>query len=96
MISLDKNKIIERLTTIFNYKFNFDIGKLGDDFLDKELLGYEIRLAPRDLVYLVFEIEKEFGIIILQDDITAGNFKTLNGIVDVIESHMNKSERAAI
>lgn len=96
MISLEKNKIIERLAIIFLEKFDLDINRLSNNFLNKDLLGRGFRLVPRDLVYLVFEIEKVFNIIIPQEDIVAGNFKTFNSIVEVIESQLQKSQKAAV
>ncbi len=96
MISLEKNKIIERLAIIFLEKFDLDINRLSNNFLNKDLLGREFRLVPRDLVYLVFEIEKVFNIIIPQEDIVAGNFKTFHNIVEVIESQLQKSQKAAV
>lgn len=66
------------------YKLLFTYTKI--DFLNnsglelKPLLGGEIGLAPRDLLVLFFELEKEFSIKIPEGYIQDGSFQNIIGI----------------
>ncbi|MCX7921763.1 MAG: peptide maturation system acyl carrier-related protein [Clostridia bacterium] len=73
-----------KLKDVFKNRFDLDIAALGEEALDRELLGAEIRFAPRDLLYLFFDIEKNFDITIPQEAIISGKFNTFNNIVEII------------
>ncbi|MCX7921473.1 MAG: peptide maturation system acyl carrier-related protein [Clostridia bacterium] len=73
-----------KLKAIFRSRFDLNFDNLGEAALDKNLLGSEIRFAPRDLLCLFFDIEKEFDITIPQETIIAGKFNTFNNIVVII------------
>lgn len=65
---------------------NFDV-KIEEDFIDKPLLGKEIKLPARSLVYLYFEIKDFFDVKISEDDIVGGKFISVNSIADCIISN---------
>jgi acyl carrier protein len=53
-------------------------------------LGKEWGLAPRDLLYLFFDIENEFGISIPEEAIEKGKFDTINNIAGIISLKIEK------
>ncbi|WP_251860976.1 peptide maturation system acyl carrier-related protein [Clostridium sp. Marseille-Q2269] len=48
------------------------------------LLGEEIGVKPRDLVLILFDIEKEMGISISHDYINKGKFNTYENILKCV------------
>lgn len=78
------NNVEERLNKLFIERFNIDMNKLGEKYKNKKLLGSEIGMAPRDLLYLFFDVENEFGVAIPQNSIASGEFGTYNGICIII------------
>ncbi len=88
--------ISEKLVNIFLDKLGINISNFSGKIFDEELLGMELRMAPRDLVYLFFEIEREFNITIPQEDIVAKKFNTFNNIVNIIEKQNFKKEKNVV
>ncbi|QNU67844.1 peptide maturation system acyl carrier-related protein [Ruminiclostridium herbifermentans] len=76
--------IEKKLDDIFKRRFGIEMGQNKDKFRDKKLLGQEFGMPPRDLLYLFFDVEKEFSIKIPQDAIVSGQFSTYNGICKII------------
>jgi len=83
------NNIEEKLNNLFIKRFNINIDKIGEKYKSKKLLGSEIGMTPRDLLYLYFDIENEFEIAIPQECIASGEFGTYNGICRIIYSGLN-------
>lgn len=81
-----------KLKDIFGRLFNVDTSLLNGDLLDENLLGSKICLKPRDLLCLFFEIEKEFSIVIEEEDIVNERFNTFNSIATIIEEQEYKKE----
>ena len=73
---------------ILENRLGICISKVCVDYKIENLLGEKIRMEARDLLYLFFEAEKEFGIIISQESILTDEFVSLNAIVHVIEKHI--------
>lgn len=88
--SIYQNEIVERLKKIFREYFKTDISICSNDDLDKELLGKGFMFTATDLLYLFFDIEKEFAITIPQEDIAVGRFNTFNNIVEIIAKQLDK------
>ncbi len=57
--------------------------------LDEHPLNNKFRLKPRDLVYLLRDIEEGFNIAIPQDDIAEGRFSSFNSICALIRNQLN-------
>lgn len=57
-------------------------------YSEEPLLGEKYCLAPRDLLYLFFDIEKEFGITIPEDDILAKKFNSIKNLIGIIETQL--------
>ncbi len=77
-------EIEERLKKLFRVRLNIDFDKYDRSFLGKLLLGREICMTPRDLLYVFFDVEKEFEVKIPQSDIVSGKFITFNNIYEII------------
>jgi peptide maturation system acyl carrier-related protein len=83
-----QGQIEERLKNIFKSRFDKDMDKYNESILDKELLGFDIGMKPRDLLYLFFDIEKEFDIKIPEKDIVEKKFNSFNNITAVIREQI--------
>lgn len=60
---------------------------------DRSLLNPEVGLEPRDLIYLFFELQKEFGIRFKEEDILERKFHMLNNIKQAVyEKLCDKSD----
>ncbi len=70
---------------IFNKRFNINLDEKDNTQLNKSLLGKEWGLEARDLLYIYFDIEREFGISISEEVIEEGNFDSVNNIISAIE-----------
>jgi len=91
----DEDFIVMRLKGIFKNRFEMDLDKCDDEALGKNLLGNEFGMKPRDLIYLFFDIEKEFNITIPQEDIAEGRFNSFNNMIGIIRNQlMAKSKEA--
>jgi peptide maturation system acyl carrier-related protein len=86
--SVKFEEIRNRLSKIFKTRFNLDLDSSDESLRDKPLLGAEIRLAPRDLLYLFLDIEKEFTITIPEQEVVAGKFNSINNIIAIISSQL--------
>jgi len=80
---LVKNKIIDIIDKLFNIQ-------LDEASLDESLLGKNIKLTARDLVYLYFEIKDIWNINISEDSIVSGKFHTINSISTLINGEIKK------
>ncbi|MCX7745303.1 MAG: peptide maturation system acyl carrier-related protein [Clostridia bacterium] len=85
---------VEKLKSIFFNRFEMNLSKCSQEDFDRALLGSFFNLAPRDLIYLFFDIEKEFNINIPQDEIVEGRFNTINNIADMIDKQLSIKESA--
>ncbi len=81
---VEYKQIKVKLENLFAKKLHIDVNKSNVDDFNKHLLGTEWNLKPREMVYLLLEIEKEFGIKVPQKDIVSGRFTTYNEISDII------------
>lgn len=76
--------IEETLIKLFNKRatINFNIDK---ELRDKKLFGTEIRMPVRELVVLLYELEKDLNIKIPNQVILSREFDTFNNIYRVIQ-----------
>lgn len=82
------SEIYNKLVGIFKDRFDMDFGSMEASALDEELLGGKLKLRPRDLLYIFFDIEKEFGIAIPETEIVQGRFNTFSNIAGIIGSQL--------
>ena len=83
-------EVINKLVNIFKDRFDLDFGSMEETATDEKLLGSKLKLKPRDLLYVFFDIEKEFGIVIPEKEIATGSFNTFNNIAGIISSQLMK------
>ncbi len=88
MDNLSSNKIEQGLMEIFKQRFNMDFTKWDKDYYSKNLLGEEIRLSARDLLYIYFDVKSQFNITIPQEEIANGKFSTFGGILEIVKNEM--------
>lgn len=72
-------------------KNKFAIETLNSSDWDTELSNAPFSFNARDMVYLLFEIEKLFQIRIKNEDLIAKKFFTLNNIVECINSALSST-----
>lgn len=77
----DKETIRNKLLDILKNKYNI---KETDNIDSLNLLGKTIKMGASDLMCLFLDVEKEFNIVISQEDVIAGRFKTINKIIELI------------
>lgn len=83
---MESIEISNKLLAVLKEKFDMDyIGK-WEDIKDLNLLGYKLCFEPRDMVYLLYEIESIFDIKIPEEYIVNGSFNTLSNISGVIKA----------
>lgn len=85
------HQINKKLKDIFKDRFNLDI--CHESFLNKQLLGKEIGLQPRDLIYLFFDVENTFGIKIKEEYIVTHKFDTFDNICEIICNELGIVEK---
>ncbi|TYQ15070.1 UNVERIFIED_CONTAM: peptide maturation system acyl carrier-related protein [Acetivibrio alkalicellulosi] len=97
-MNINNNYVIEKLLLILKEMYNRDYYNSWEDIKDLDLLGYEMNFMPRDLIYLFFDVEKVFGIIISQDYVIKGSFSNLANIASMVfhELESKKSLNASI
>lgn len=94
---LEKNNITKRLNKIFIDRFEIN---LFDNELnigmDDKLLSKKFNLKARDLIYLVYDVEKEFNISVTDEDIDDIKFNTIRNIITVINKELEQRKEEAI
>ncbi|WP_313563152.1 peptide maturation system acyl carrier-related protein [Ruminiclostridium cellobioparum] len=92
----DSRDVYFRLKIIFKERFNIDVDQKESTFFDRNLLYKEIGLEARDLLYLFFDIEKEYNITIPEEVIVDGKFNTFNKIVEIIHNQLKKKGQEVV
>ncbi|MCX7747537.1 MAG: peptide maturation system acyl carrier-related protein [Clostridia bacterium] len=90
---ISKDEIAEGLKGIFKRRFGIEEKMWNHEVKNKHLLGKEIRLAPRDLLYVFFDLEKEFNINIPENDIVEGRFNSFENAVDIVFEQLQKFQK---
>lgn len=78
-----------KLNNIFMSRFKIDFDMLEAEYRDEHLLSRRIRLAPRDMLYLLCDIESKFVIEIPKEQIANGGFSSFNNIALIISSQLD-------
>ena len=79
----EKPCIKSRLMNLLNKKYHIAIDN-DRDICNEELLGASINMGAIDLMSLLLDVEREFKIRIIEEDIVKGKFRTVNGICDLV------------
>lgn len=92
-----ENNINIVLNNIFKNRFNIDLFNNENDLsIDDNLLGSKFELRARDLIYLLYDVEKEFNIIISEEDIGNIKFNTVNNILAIINLKLEEKEMKVV
>lgn len=84
MIMVDIN-IACKLKEIFENRFGINQTYWNNETVHKHLLSSSIGFAARDLIYLFFDIEKEFEVKIPEEYIVQGRFCSFSNILEMIK-----------
>lgn len=87
---LERKQVNARLENILDEKLHVDMRGRSEEDFNIPMLGFEWGLKPRQMVYFMLEIEKQFGILIPQEHIVSGRFSTFNSISDIICEQLYK------
>ncbi len=79
------------LNNIFLSRTGIDFGQ-NEELKDKALLGNNCKIAPRELILVCVDIEREFNVTVPENQIINGGFKTYNRIRDMIVQLKSKAE----
>ena len=83
-----KRNIEKELENIFLKRFKLDFKEMDIEAKNDYLLSSNIKLAPRDLLYVFVDIEEEFKIAIPESYVIEGRFNTFNNILQIIKDEI--------
>ena len=83
---IDRNEIEKVLADIFFARFTLDFIK-NSEMKSLKLLG-KTGIPARELLHIYFDVKREFGISIPEQDVAEGRFDTFAHIVDIIEEQL--------
>lgn len=81
-------EIYKKLYEIIKKRYNLDLSNKSNEVKDENLLGNKIGFSTSELLYLYFDIEREFNIEIPEGQIISGGFSTINNIARMIQSQL--------
>lgn len=81
---MDICSIESNICVIFKKRANIDF-KVNYDLKGEKLLGAKIRMPARELVLTLFDIQREYNIIIPEKIINDNYFDTFNHIIEIIK-----------
>lgn len=83
-----------KLNNIFKKRFDIDLFSSESDInINDNLLGENFRLTAGDLIYLLYDVEEEFNIIVSEEDIDNIKFNTINNIITIINNKSQQNQR---
>jgi acyl carrier protein len=81
----DRNELISRLKTLIIESLQLEDIEPSDIDVDEPLFGNGLGLDSIDALELVVALEKEFGIIIPDEEVGKEAFASLNALTDFVE-----------
>lgn len=82
------DSIEEKVVDIFKNRMFRDLSKCNNPF-SLSIFGTEIGLQPSEAMFLLFELEKEFGIRFSDNVVTEYKFSILGDIVQAIKDELS-------
>jgi acyl carrier protein len=82
--TMDRQQVLDKLSEIIKRRFNFEPKNISPNWENELLLSSKFNFTARELVYLFFEVQREFALKIPQEYILNGSFKTAGGIAHSI------------
>ena len=85
---MSRHEIEKILSDIFKTRFSMNYQD-NPSKKDAKLLGKN-GIPARELLHLYFDVKRDFGIVIPEDDIVDGRFDTFNHIIEIIDEQLSK------
>ena len=82
-------QVKEKVISILQEKLQCPCQEVNQ-YLDEPLTGSPFFLAETGMVYLLFEVEKQFGIQMEEKELLEYGFSTINQVTDLVVEHMVK------
>lgn len=90
-LNLKRADIEQKLKDILSRGFGISPGSWTKARARSNFLSRDFLLVPSDLLFLFFEIEKEFGIKIPQEAVVSGKFNSFQNITEIIHAQLTSS-----
>ena len=84
--------IEERVQKVFSERMNINPNLVVAENYNQPLTSYIFSFIANDLVYLLYEIEKEFKIEIDQSKLVDYRFNTIQGIIDIVSETLEEKK----
>lgn len=86
---LKTEQISQSIFEILENNFDLKLDKNNKNIKDQNFFGKIIKFKARDLVYLIFLLEKKYDIVFSEDDIDNVSMYTINGLSEIVSEHLN-------
>ena len=86
---LKTEQISQSIFEILENNFDLKLDKNNKNIKDQNLFGKIIKFKARDLVYLIYLLEKKYDIVFSEDDIDNVSMYTINGLSEIVSEHLN-------
>ena len=84
------DKFIKFNQVIVRYELpTYELDKNNKNIKDQNFFGKIIKFKARDLVYLIYLLEKKYDIVFSEDDIDNVSMYTINGLSEIVSKHLN-------
>ncbi len=85
--TITKTEIQENIEDILKTRLQKKLDS-SEPLTDKNLFGYVIGLNAREMVYLVYILEKEYPVTFTPEDMEEAGFYTLGGLAECVARKM--------
>ena len=86
---LKTEQISQSIFEILENNFDLKLDKNNKNINDQNFFGNIIKFKARDLVYLIYLLEKKYDIVFSEDDIDNVSMYTINGLSEIVSKHLN-------
>lgn len=86
---LKTEQISQSIFEILENNFDLKLDKNNKNIKDQNLFGKIIKFKARDLVYLIYLLEKKYDIVFSEGDIDNVSMYTINGLSEIVSEHLN-------
>ena len=86
---LKTEQISQSIFEILENNFDLKLDKNNKNIKDQNFFGKIIKFNARDLVYLIYLLEKKYDIVFSEDDIDNVSMYTINGLSEIVSEHLN-------
>ena len=86
---LKTEQISQSIFEILENNFDLKLAKNTKNIKAQNFFGKIIKFKARDLVYLIYLLEKKYDIVFSEDDIDNVSMYTINGLSEIVSEHLN-------